>query len=83
MRRQNFTRRHWGPLRKKARLEHVRFHGLRHGAATLLLSLGAHPRVVRELFGDATIAVTMDTYSHVLGSMQRDVMDKVDEALEG
>jgi site-specific recombinase XerD len=49
----------------------------------LLLSIGVHPRVVQELLGHATISVTMDTYSHVLGSMQRDAMDKLGEELGG
>jgi site-specific recombinase XerD len=47
----------------------------------MLLSMGTHPRVVQELLGHVTISVTMDTYSHVLGSLQRDAMDKLGEEL--
>ncbi|MDO8674421.1 MAG: tyrosine-type recombinase/integrase [Dehalococcoidia bacterium] len=48
----------------------IRFHDLRHTAATLLLSKGVHAKVVSEMLGHANIAITLDTYSHVLPSMQ-------------
>ncbi len=50
---------------KKAGLPQVRVHDLRHTAATLHLSRGENPKVVQELLGHSTIALTMDTYSHV------------------
>jgi integrase len=43
----------------------IRFHDLRHTAATLMLSGGIHPKVVAEMLGHATVAVTLDIYSHV------------------
>ncbi|GCF06864.1 tyrosine-type recombinase/integrase [Dictyobacter arantiisoli] len=69
-------------LLKKAGLPAMRFHDLRHSAATILLTLGVHPKVVQELLGHSTIVMTMDTYSHLLPSMQQDAMDKMDDALE-
>ena len=54
----------------------MRFHDLRHSAATILLSMGIHPKVVQELLGHSTISMTMDTYSHVIPSMQQGAMDK-------
>jgi integrase len=50
---------------KKAELPQIRVHDLRHTAATLHLARGENPKVVQELLGHSTIAVTMDTYSHV------------------
>jgi integrase len=47
----------------------MRFHDLRHTCATLLLSRGVHPKFVQELLGHATIAITLDTYSHVMPNM--------------
>ena len=58
-----------GPCLKRAGLPHIRFHDLRHTCATLLLSKNVHPKFVQELLGHATIAITLDTYSHVLPSM--------------
>lgn len=55
-----------------------RFHVTRHTAATLLLMQGVHPRIVQELLGHSSIAVTMDTYSHVLPSMGIEAAAKMD-----
>ena len=66
-------------LLKEAGIPHVRFHDLRHSAATILLTMGVHPKVVQELLGHSQIGMTMDTYSHVLPSMQKDAMDKWDD----
>ncbi|HEX3641737.1 MAG TPA: site-specific integrase, partial [Ktedonobacteraceae bacterium] len=66
-------------LLEKAGLPRIRFHDLRHSAATILLTMGVHPKVVQELLGHGTIAMTMDTYSHLLPSMQKDVADKMND----
>ena len=60
-------------------LPHMRFHDLRHSAATLLLSMGVHLKVVQEILGHSTITMTADIYSHVLPSMQEDAMGKWDD----
>jgi hypothetical protein len=52
-----------------------------YSAATLLLSLGIHPKVVQELLGHTQISMTMDVYSHVLPGMQQDAMRQLDAAL--
>src|SRR5207253_265955 len=69
----NVARRSYKPLLTRAGLPEVRFHDLRHTAASLLLAMGEHPKVVQELLGHASITLTMDTYSHVISSMQRGV----------
>lgn len=66
-------------LLKKAGLSHIRFHDLRHSAATLLLKMGVHPKIVQERLGHAQISMTMDIYSHVLPTMQKDASDKLDD----
>lgn len=68
-------------LLKLAGLPDIRFHDLRHSAATLLLSLGVHPKVVQELLGHTQISMTMDIYSHVLPGMQEDAINRLDDAL--
>ena len=60
-------------LLKKAGLPKMRFHDLRHTMATLLLESDVHPKKVQERLGHSSIAITMDTYSHVLPSMHQDV----------
>ncbi len=68
-------------LKKAGISQKVRFHDLRHTCATLLLLKGAHPRLVQELLGHASISITMDTYSHVLPGMDDGLADMMDAAL--
>ncbi|MGB8344694.1 MAG: site-specific integrase [Ktedonobacteraceae bacterium] len=77
----NNLRRLFRALLKQAELPEMRFHDLRHSAATLLLSMGVHPKVVQEILGHSNISVTMDVYSHVLPSMQDDAQSKWDTLL--
>ena len=59
----------------------IRFHDLRHACATLLLAEGVHPKVVQERLGHATIAETLDRYSHVAADMQRQAADRLDAVI--
>ena len=54
----------------------------RHVHATLALTAGVNPKVVRERLGHSTIAVTMDTYSHVLPGMQEEAAVAVERLLK-
>jgi integrase len=65
-------------LLKQAGLPDMRFHDLRHSAATILLSMGVPAKVIQELLGHSQISMTLGTYSHVLPGMQQDAMDKWD-----
>src|SRR5439155_16528821 len=69
----------WRKFLAKADLPHVRFHDLRHAHATLMLLQGVHPKVVSERLGHASVGITLDTYSHVLPSMQSDAVRAFDE----
>lgn len=59
----------------------IRFHDLRHSAATLLLAQGVPARVVMDLLGHSQISLTLGTYSHVLPAMLDDAASKMDAAL--
>jgi integrase len=61
----------------------MRFHDLRHTAATLMLTRGVHPKIVSEMLGHATIAITLDTYSHVLPTMQQAAARAMEDVLTG
>ncbi len=69
-------------LLRRAGLPDIRFHDLRHTNATLLLLQNTPAKVVSERLGHASIQITLDTYSHVLPSMDRDAADRL-EALLG
>ena len=72
-------RQRFDKLLREARLPDVRFHDLRHSAATILLSLGVPAKVVQEILGHSLISMTMDIYSHVLPDMQQEAMDKMND----
>ena len=61
--------------------EDLRFHDLRHTCATLLLREGVNVKVVSEMLGHASIAITLNTYSHVLPDMQDSAVDAMEAAL--
>jgi integrase len=61
----------------------IRLHDLRHSCATLLLTQGVSPRVVMEPLGHSQISLTLNTYSHVLPTLQADAAAKLDAILNG
>lgn len=79
----NLRQRSFARLLKRADLPHIRFHDLRHTCATLLLSQNTHPKFVQELLGHATIAITLDTYSHVVPGMGNHTARAMENALDG
>ena len=70
-------------LLEQAGLPQRRFHDLRHSCATLLLVQGVSPKVVQELLGHSDIAMTMNTYSHVIPEVRRDAADRMDDLITG
>ena len=78
----NLLWRSFRPLRERAGLpKKLRFHDLRHSAATLLLLQGVNAKVVSEMLGHASVALTLDVYSHVLPAMRSDATAKMEELL--
>lgn len=94
LRKSNLLRRSFRPILEKANekirdeaaksggspvlLPNIRFHDLRHSNATALLKQGVHPKVVQERLGHSQISLTLDTYSHVVQSMDQDAAAKLD-----
>jgi integrase len=77
----NLHRRSYKPLLKRAGLPSISFHALRHTAATLALAAGVHPKVVQERLGHATVALTLDTYSHAVPTMGKEAATRIDKLL--
>jgi integrase len=69
----------WRKFLAQRGLPPVRFHDLRHGHATLMLLQGIHPKIVSERLGHSSIGITLDTYSHVLPTMQAEAARAFDE----
>jgi integrase len=78
----NLAQRHLQQILKRAKLPLTfRLYDLRHSCATLLLAVGENPKVVSERLGHASIVLTLDTYSHVLPSMQQAATAKLESLL--
>ena len=75
---QIMVRREFATLLKKANISRIRFHDLRHTAATLLFAQGINPKVVSEMLGHSDIAITLSLYGHVTPPMQKEAADTMD-----
>ena len=64
-----------------AGLPRIRLHDLRHTHATLPLEAGWHPKIVSERLGHASVAITLDLYSHVSPTLQEQLADGMMEAV--
>jgi integrase len=82
IRRDTLHDKYWKPLLKRAGLPDIRFHDLRHTCATLLLMKGVHPKIVSEILGHSSIAITLDTYSHVIPGLGDVAAAAMEEALD-
>lgn len=80
----------WNPLSftvafmelvRRPGMTRVRFHDLRHTHATQMLALGIHPKIASERLGHSTVGLTLDMYSHVLPSMQDELVEKIDRLM--
>ena len=70
-------------LLAQAGLRRMRFHDLRHAAASLLLAQGLQLREIMEVLGHSQIALTANTYAHLVPAMKREAADRMDAALSG
>jgi integrase len=78
--RPNTVTRAWSDLAKRCGLNVIRLHDARHTHASLMLKQGIHPKIVQERLGHSTIAVTLDTYSHVSPGLQEAAAKRFDES---
>ncbi|OXM15438.1 site-specific integrase [Paenibacillus herberti] len=64
-------------------LRYIRFHDLRHTAATLLINQGVHAKIISERLGHGNITTTMNIYGHALQSADQAAADKLDALFSG
>jgi integrase-like protein len=69
------------PAVEHAGLAPLRFHDLRHTAGGLMIAQNVHPKVIQSRLGHGSIKVTLDTYGHLLPSLDEDVADNLEAAL--
>ena len=80
--RHNLTRDFQALLRRED-LPKLRFHDLRHTAASLLLAQNVQPRDIMEVLGHSQIGLTMNLYSHVMKPAMQNAADRMDSILAG
>lgn len=79
--RPNTISRAWTTLAARVGVKVIRFHDARYTHASLMLKQGIHPKIVQERLGHSTIAITLDTYSHVAPGLQMAAALSFDEAV--
>jgi integrase len=72
----------WADFLASIKLPRIRFHDLRHSHATLMLRANVHPKIVSERLGHSKVAITLDTYSHVIPGMQEEAAAAIDAAFD-
>lgn len=72
----------FGRFIKQAGMPHIRFHDLRHTHATILLGMGVNPKIVSERLGHSSVQMTLDTYSHVMPSMKKDLSEQFSKVMK-
>lgn len=77
----NLLRRSFFPLLAQAGVPRIRFHDLRHTAATLMLSEGIHPKVASEVLGHSTVSITLDLYSQVTENVASEAAGRMNRLL--
>jgi integrase len=68
---------------RAAGLPRIRLHDVRHSYATAALAAGVPPKVISQRLGHATIAITMDTYSHVIPGLDEQAAETVARLILG
>jgi len=81
LRNTNFTRRVFIPALKAAEVKKIRIHDLRHTAASIAISAGATPNMVKEMLGHSDVQLTMRVYAHIFEADREKVAANVDRAV--
>ncbi|MEW6172192.1 MAG: tyrosine-type recombinase/integrase [Bacillota bacterium] len=68
---------------KEHKLPHLRFHGLRHTATSLLIAEGIPAKNISAWLGHSDIGTTMNIYGHAFKSVDREAADRLDHIFNG
>ena len=74
---------HFRALVQRAGLPIIRFHGLRHTAASVALAAGVAMKTVSDRLGHSSTAITADLYTHVSPAVAQDAADRIAEVIAG
>ena len=68
---------------RRSGLQDIRFHNLRHTYASLLIDQGGHPKYILPKMGHSSINITMDTYGHLINTVNWEASNRLDRAIFG
>ncbi len=69
-------------IARRAGFKGLRLHDMRHTHATLMLQQGAHPKVVSERLGHASITLTADVYAHVSPQLRARAAERLEQLVQ-
>jgi integrase len=78
----NFIKRQYKPLLRRADLPYIRFHDLRHTFASLMMPNVRNPQIVQEMLGHSRISTTLDIYSHLSQDMQEEAVRRFESLFD-
>jgi integrase len=73
--------RHFLGLVERAGLPRIRFHDLRHTAASLMLNHGVPVIIVSRRLGHSKVSITLDIYGHMFPEMQNEAAEMIDDLI--
>ena len=68
----NLVNRYYVPALKKAEIEKIRFHDLRHTFASLLINQGENPKYIQKQMGHSKVSTTLDIYAHLFSKVNQE-----------
>jgi integrase len=79
----NLVNRYFLPALKKAGIEKIRFHDLRHTYASLLIDQGENIKYIQKQLGHSSLTVTLNVYAHLMRPVNHEAMDRLENTLFG
>jgi integrase len=73
----NMYNRKFLPALKKAKLNKIRFHDLRHTWTSLLIDQGENIKYIQNQIGHSSIKITLDTYGHLLKDVNKEAAKRL------
>jgi len=77
----NMTKREWAEALKQSKIQHVKFHALRHTHASMLIAAGADIKYIQHRMGHSSSRVTLDTYGHLMRGSGKQVSTKIESVV--
>ncbi len=75
----NMVKRKFEPALDMVGIERIRWHDLRHTYASIQIDLGENPKYIQNQMGHSSIKVTLDTYGHLMKTVNKEAASRLGE----